>query len=180
MDDQTINTVIAAGAEVLRAEIGSDVSVGEPRKVPNSATSNDITALITFAGEIDGVVAIGMSRKDAGATIAHMMSDASAADDTGMVESGVAELANMVAGRVHGLLAEQDIVCEVSSPIVVHGKGATVKTTKTRRVAVPMSLETGCLELSISLWESAAAIRKQKAGFVSPEAGWDDDSAWDD
>jgi chemotaxis protein CheX len=61
MDVKLLNPFIQAAVEVLKAEVGADVSRGELSLQKSSLTSDDLTVLINLVGDVYGVVMYGMS-----------------------------------------------------------------------------------------------------------------------
>ena len=62
MDVKLLNPFIQAAVEVLKAEVGIDVSRGEITLQQSSLTSDDITVLLNLIGDVYGVVMYGMPK----------------------------------------------------------------------------------------------------------------------
>lgn len=161
VDGNLINTVLIAAADVLETETGVAPDRGKIALAPDDKTAQDITVLVTLTGEIVGSVSIGTSKAEASNLVSQLLgSDESIEQE--LVESGIAELVNMIAGRVTVKLSEQGITTDISTPLVILGSGTTIKTVNTQKVAIPLQFPNCRLELNVALRhrDQAAALRK--------------------
>lgn len=157
MDELTINTVIAATAEVLGTETGQELSWGEANPDPTDSTTQEVTAVVNFTGGIVGAVSIGMSKSDAIRLIGIMMGSPATKEDEALVQSVVAELSNMVAGRIHAAFSEMGTYTDISVPTVVEGIGSPTTMAVKTKVAVPFGPDPVAVELQVALAEYSEA-----------------------
>ena len=177
VDELTINTVIAATAEVLGIETGKDLPWGATNLAPADSTTQEVTAVVNFTGGIVGAVSIGMSKNDAIRLIGIMMGSPASDEDEALVQSVVAELSNMVAGRIHAAFSEMGTFTNISVPTVVEGIGAPTTMAVKTKVAVPFGPEPVAVELQVALAEYSDAPDNDAEVLTGGESSSADDIA---
>ena len=90
---ELISPFLVAAAEVLRAETGSAVQRGPLALERSAVTSQEVTALVTLVGQVEGTVLFSMSSETALGLVSRMMGEEFQRLDE-LVQSGIGELGN--------------------------------------------------------------------------------------
>ncbi len=150
MDAKLLNPFIQAAVEVLKAEVGADVSRGEISVEKSSLTSEDITVLINLLGDVYGVVMYGMPKN----TCLQLVSKIMGQDFTelnSLAQSGMAELGNVISGRATIRFSETGYKSNISTPTVLTGTGVEISTLDFPRIVVPLNTQYGTLTVHLAL-----------------------------
>ena len=78
--------------------------------------------------------------------------DASELDELG--QSGIAEMANVIAGTAGIQLADENIETIINPPLVLVGRGARLSTVEIQRLVVPLTTAYGEVKLHVALREA--------------------------
>jgi chemotaxis protein CheX len=162
MDVKLLNPFIQAAVEVLKAEIGADVSRGELSLQKSSLTSDDLTVLINLVGDVYGVVMYGMSTATGLNMVSKIMGQEFSEFDP-LAQSGVAELGNVISGQATIRFSEAGYNSNISTPTVLNGSGVQISTLDFPRIVVPLTTQFGILTAHL-------ALREKKAGEPSHHA----------
>lgn len=162
MNVKFINPFVMAVSEVLRSEAQTDVRKGEVKLYRSACTGNDVTALLTLVGQVEGVVMYGMSTSMALALVSKMLGQpVQELDD--LAQSGIGELGNVITGRATTLLAAEGYVSQISVPTLIIGVDVQISTLDFQRLVVTLLTDYGPLEVHV-------ALRERKAEFgMMPE-----------
>jgi len=152
MDVKLLNPFIQAAVEVLKAEMGAEVSRGELSLQKSSLTSDDLTVLINLVGDVYGVVMYGMSTATGLNLVSKIMGQEFAELDA-LAQSGVAELGNVISGQATVRFSEAGYNSNISPPTVLNGSGVQVSTLDFPRIVVPLSTQFGTLTAHLALRE---------------------------
>jgi len=159
LDAELINAFLSAVQTVLVQETGvSATRESRPGIDRSTTTPYEITAIIGITGDIAGMVMISMPKETALRFYSAVMGEEKTEADS-IVASAIAEFTNTVAGTAAIALDDKGLSANISPPVVIHGKGASVSTLDLPRIAVP--LKTGIGPMTVEL-----AIAK-----VSPASG---------
>src|SRR5512133_1529969 len=120
MDVKLLNPFIQAAVEVLKAEVGTDVSRGDISLQKSSLTSDDITVLINLIGDVYGVVMYGMPMST-GLDIVSSIMGQRFEELNSLAQSGVAELGNVISGRATIRFSEAGYDSNISTPTMLIG-----------------------------------------------------------
>lgn len=164
MDAKLLNPFIQAAAEVLKAEVGAEISRGNISLQKSAMTSDDITVLINLVGDVYGMVMYGMPT----ATGLNMVSKIMGQEFTEMnslAQSGVAELGNVISGRATIRFSEAGYQSNISTPMVLTGSGIEISTLDFHRIVVPLETQFGTLTVHLALKEKASG--EATAEFMS-------------
>lgn len=172
MRAEFVNPFLAAVVEVLEAELGTAPERGPLRLVGSRVTPGELTVAIGVTGDVEGTVLYGMSEFTARRIVADILGKYAAALPDELVESGVAELGNMITGRATMLLEASGYRCDVSPPTVFVGRDVFVSTVEFRRLVIPLVLPQGHIEVHVALEERAECrgahpLRRAQADAVA-------------
>jgi chemotaxis protein CheX len=111
---------------------------------------DDINVQIGVIGDLSGVIHIDMCSSTALAFVNAMMgTELKQCDD--LVVSGIAEMANVIAGRATTLLEEKGCHCNIAPPSVVCGDRLRLSTIDIPRIVIPISTRYGNLTMQVAL-----------------------------
>ncbi len=149
-----LNSFIEAAAEVLKAECQLSVRTGKLSLEKSALATDDVTVLISMVGQIEGVVLFGLSNQTGLNLVSRVFGQSFATFDS-LVESGIAELSNVISGRAGVKLAKAGYDTTISVPSLLHGKGSSISILDNARVVVPLESEAGLLTIHLALKEWA-------------------------
>ena len=113
-----------------------------------------MTAVIGISGSLTGSLYLSMAEPTAlkmiGAIIGQVTTEL---DDLG--QSGIAEMANVIAGAAGVGLSEEGIETLINPPLVLVGRGARLSTVEIQRLVVPIATAYGEIKLHVALREAA-------------------------
>lgn len=166
MNVKLLNPFIQAAVEVLKAEVGSEISRGEICLQKSSLTSDDITVLINLIGDVYGVVMYGMQMSTGLNMVSKIMGQVFG-ELNPLAQSGVAELGNVISGRATIRFSEAGYDSNISTPTVLIGSGIQISTLDFPRIVVPLETEFGLFTVHLALREKPEGTVSDAAEFVS-------------
>lgn len=152
MNVRFVNPFVIAAGEVLRSEIQTEVQRGELKLQRSSLTGNEVTALLTLVGDVEGVVMYGMSAEMALAFVSRMLGQP-VEELNELAQSGIGELGNVITGRASTLLAAEGVSAVISVPTLIVGENVQISTLDFQRLVVPLITPYGTLEIHLALRE---------------------------
>jgi chemotaxis protein CheX len=151
---QIVNRYVQSALDVIAKETGKPTKRGGLLLEGNPYTTEDVTAVIGISGSLTGSLYLSMAEPTAlqmiGAIIGQEILEL---DDLG--QSGIAELANVIAGTAGIGLAEEGIATSINPPLVLVGRGARLSTVEIQRLMVPLETAYGEIKLHVALREAA-------------------------
>ena len=148
---QVVNRYVGAAMDVLEKETGDAVKRGGLQVQANPYTSEDVTAVVGIGGALAGSLYLSMSQPTAMALVAAMLGGQTLQDFDELAQSGIAELANVIAGNAGVLLAEDGLETTISPPLMLVGAGARLSTIEIQRLLVPLMTCLGEVRVHVSL-----------------------------
>jgi chemotaxis protein CheX len=150
---QIINQYVNAAANVLSKELGAPVTRNGLELEANPYTSEEITAVIGVSGSFAGSVYLAMAERTALGIVSIMIGQEMAVFDD-LAQSGIAELANVVAGAAGVALSEHGHATDLTPPLLLVGAGARLSS-ELQRLVVPLQTIAGTIRLHVALRETA-------------------------
>jgi chemotaxis protein CheX len=166
MDVKLLNPFIQAAAEVLKAEVGANVSRGVISLQKSALTSDDITVLINLVGDVYGVVMYGMPTSTGLKMVSKIMGQ-EFLELNPLAQSGVAELGNVISGQATVRFSEAGYHSNISTPMVVTGNGIEISTLDFARIVVPLETQFGVLTVHLALRERTQGMPHNPDDFIS-------------
>jgi chemotaxis protein CheX len=161
-----INPVVKAALDVLRTELATDVKRGPVSVVRESGKGHDLTILIAVTGALEGVLAYALDKHVACAMASSMMGEEFTELDE-LVQSGVAEVGNVISGRAMMILANQGLETQIAPPVLLIGHDAKISTLSIPRLLVPIELAFGTIDMYIALKSSRVSAAVKRASAVA-------------
>jgi chemotaxis protein CheX len=153
-----VNPVVKAALEVLRAELRMDVKRGKVSVVNGNVSGHDLTILIAVTGALEGVMAYALDTSVACGMASAMMGENFTELDE-IVQSGVAEVGNVISGRAMMSLADQELETQIAPPVLLLGHDTRISTLSIPRLLVPIDLPFGTIHMHIALKATSLASR---------------------
>jgi chemotaxis protein CheX len=150
---QLVNCYVRAAADVIAQESGSPVKRGGVRLERDSYTSEEITAMVGVNGAMGGSFYLSMSEATALSLVSSMMGQEAEVFDE-LAQSGIAELANVVAGAASIGLAELGYTTNITPPLLLLGANAKISTVEIQRLVVPLTTANGSIHVHVALREN--------------------------
>jgi chemotaxis protein CheX len=115
--------------------------------------SNDISIIIGITGFIQGQVVYSLKDHTA-YRIAQSIAPKSALKiDNALIESTIAEIANIITGRTTVQLSGEDKILHITPPTVIIGKDYSINFIKLKTISVSLSSRFGTLEVNVAIKE---------------------------
>jgi chemotaxis protein CheX len=150
---QIVNRYVQAALDVISKETSLPVQRGGLMLEGNPYTTEDVTAVVAISGQLSGSIYLSMAETVALQLISAILGQESTElDDLG--QSGIAEMANVIAGSAGIQLAEENIETIINPPLVLVGRGARLSSVEIQRLVVPLATPYGDVKLHVALREA--------------------------
>jgi chemotaxis protein CheX len=172
MKAQILNPFLEAIHEVLSKEVQVNVKRGELSLDARSYTTEDVTALISMIGQVEGNVLLSLSQTTAKQMVGRMLGE-EVSEFNELAQSGISELGNVIVGQASVRLARAGYQTNISPPALILGEGAKLSTLDYPRLVVPLATEMGMVTIHLALKESTGTHQPgtQLKTPERPEAG---------
>jgi chemotaxis protein CheX len=154
MKVQVVNRYVESAISVIGKETDSQVTRGGLLLEGNPYTAEDVTAIISVGGMLSGSIYLSMSEATA-LKITSTILGQEAGELDALTQSGIAEMANVIAGTAGIELAEEGIQTTINPPMVLVGRGARLMMVEIQRLVVPLNTTYGEVKLHVALREAA-------------------------
>lgn len=152
MDVRFMNPFISAASEILEKEVQVRAVKGSISLQKSAYTTEEITILIGLTGQVEGMVAYGISEDTAKAFVSQMMGqDWNVLDD--LAQSAIGELGNMITGLAGTELSNGGYETKISPPMLILGRDVLISTLDLQRLVVTLQTPHGPLQIHLSLRE---------------------------
>ncbi len=151
---QIVNRYVQAALDVISKETGAEAKRGGLLLEGNPYTTEDVTAVVGISGSLTGSIYLSMTEPTALKIIGSIIGqETTELDELG--QSGIAEIANVIAGTAGIELAEEGIDTQINPPLILVGRGARLSTVEIQRLVVPLETTHGAVKLHVALREAA-------------------------
>ncbi|MGH2390346.1 MAG: chemotaxis protein CheX [Chloroflexota bacterium] len=162
MKAEVVQSFVAAASDVLSQEMGGPVDPQRVRLQGGPYKTQAITVLIGLTQQLEGAVILGMSNETARAYCSHIMGEIVSELDE-LAQSGIAELANVIAGRAGALLDAKGFVTSISPPTVLLGEDGVLSTLSVPRLMVAVRTQYGVIDLQLAAREKRSVPGRRSA-----------------
>lgn len=178
MNVKFLNPFVEAAYEVLQTETKLTFTRGDLTLEKETFKTDDVTVILGIIGRVEGTVFYCMTETTAIGLAGRMMNE-TFENFTGLVQSGIAELGNVITGRAGVKFSHNGYESTISTPTMLLGKGATISTLDFPRLVVPLNSEAGSLGIHLALREGIQSHLKmagekprflQESGFLRQAA----------
>jgi chemotaxis protein CheX len=150
---QIVNCYVAAASQVLVQETGEQVKRGGLELKGNPYITEAVTAMIGVSGDLAGSLYLSMTESTARELVSKMLGQPTAQMDD-LAQSGIAELANVVAGNAGIALSAQGHRTDITPPFLIVGAGARLSHVEIQRLVVPLTTTCGTVNVHVALREA--------------------------
>jgi chemotaxis protein CheX len=147
-----LNPFVDSACEILQLELNEKVDRGDLHLENGLYVTDDVTVILSLIGSVEGTVFYSMS-KDVSLEVTSRLMDKTFDTLDKLVQSGVAELGNVITGRASMKLAAAGYAADISTPALIMGKGATISTLDHPRLIVPLLTSMGTIMIHLALRE---------------------------
>ncbi len=147
-----LNPFVDLACEILNLELHEKVERGNLHLENDVYVTDDVTVILSLIGSVEGTVFYSMSKEVTLQLTSKLMERTFDTLDR-LVQSGVAELGNVITGRASMKLADAGYEAEISTPSLIMGKGATISTLDHPRLIVPLITSMGTITIHLALRE---------------------------
>lgn len=150
MDARFANFFISAASEILEKEVQLQ-TVREQIFLQKSAhTTEDVTILISLIGQLEGMVAYGISKNTAKAFVSKIMEkECDVLDD--LAQGVISELGNMIVDLARKGISTLGYKTKILPPKVVMGKDVLISALDLERLVVPLQTSYGPVQIHLYL-----------------------------
>ncbi|MBI9044890.1 MAG: chemotaxis protein CheX [Anaerolineaceae bacterium] len=145
---------IDAANEVLQVEADYKMKRGQLSLAKGPYQTDEITVILSLVGDIVGTVFYSMDSETTLNIVSVIFGEPLSELDA-LVQSGIAELGNVITGRASVKLSQSGFESTISPPTLMVGKGALISTLDLPRLVVPLTGEPGKIMIHLALLESA-------------------------
>jgi chemotaxis protein CheX len=167
MNVKFLNPFIDAAYEVLLADTGISMKRGDLGLETEAYVTDDVTVIISLIGRVEGNVFFSMNEQSALDLVSQMLGEKQSSFDN-LVQSGVAELGNVITGQASVKLAQAGYASTISPPTLLRGKGAVISTLDYPRLIVPLNNGHCRMVVHLALRENANSNFSPAKTPVSP------------
>ncbi|MEI7743171.1 MAG: chemotaxis protein CheX [Chloroflexota bacterium] len=150
---QLVNCYVRAAADVIAQETRDAVKRGGVKLEKDAYTTEDVTAMVGVNGAMGGSFFLSMSEKTALGLVSSMMGQECETFDE-LAQSGIAELANVVAGAASVGLSELGYQTNITPPLLLLGSKAKISAVEIQRLVVPLTTTHGHVNVHVALREN--------------------------
>jgi chemotaxis protein CheX len=150
MSAPLVDPFVSAAVDVLGNETGGPATAGASELQCDPYTTEEITAVIGMSGDVRGSMYLSMSTSTALATISAMLGQPVAEFDL-LAQSGIAELANVIAGHAASALTSMGLPADIAPPLMLVGAGSRLSGVDIQRVAFPIQTPCGPMRIHVAV-----------------------------
>ncbi|HEY3333096.1 MAG TPA: chemotaxis protein CheX [Capsulimonadaceae bacterium] len=158
MKSEHINAFVVGGFRVLETLLGATPKRGEITALPHVFTSEQCNVTVGVTGDVQGLVIFGMSLMTADRIASKMIGTPIRTFDD-LAASAIAEMCNMVSGHALTALSDAGIRCDITPPALIRGTNTKLSTLSIPAIVVPLQLNVGTMNITISLTDRVTARR---------------------
>lgn len=154
MDIRYINPFLEAATTVLEQLTNVSFTKGTLELRDTTASQFNVAVTIGVTGEIQGQVVYSFSFKTAIQIASKMMGGAQVSEFSGMAESAISELGNIITGSAFTRLCFKNVKCLVTPPSMIIGDNIRTRATQIKTIVIPLKSELGFMEICVGLEKS--------------------------
>ncbi|QOY36522.1 chemotaxis protein CheX [Anaerobacillus isosaccharinicus] len=155
MNAKHVNAICRATEFIFVNHFGVDVKPLNPRVQQNAVPSNQVSVILGINGQLNGQIICSIDEQTAKNIVGVMMGGMTieALDDMGW--SAIQEFGNWVAGTTATELSKEDVIIDVTPPVI--NEGASHFRSNRLFITVPLETRLGLIDIHISVKEPVAS-----------------------
>lgn len=154
MNANHINAVCRATKTMMTNHFGVEISHKSPVGVQGFVASNEVSVVLGVHGELTGQIICSLDVETAKKIVGNMMGGLTIETLDEMGWSAIQEFGNWVAGSTATELSKENLIIDVTPPVVNDGK-SNYRSAK-RFITIPMDSTLGKIDVHISLSNKAS------------------------
>ncbi len=151
MNAKHINAICRATEYIFVNHFGVEVKPLKPRVQQNAVPSNQVAVILGVNGHINGQIICAIDVQTAKNIVGVMMGGMTIEELDDMGWSAIQEFGNWVAGTTATELSKEDVMIDVTPPMINEGT-SNFRSTKTF-ITVPLETKIGLIDVHISVKE---------------------------
>lgn len=140
---------VVSAKEVLEQELGGPTESRTVAVRGGPYRTDDVTVIIGLARDVEGAMILSMSDATALLYVSGVMGTTMQTLDP-LGQSGIGELANVIAGRAGARLAVKGHDMVIMPPTMLLRRGAIISTLRLPRLVIPVQTPLGLVELHVA------------------------------
>ncbi len=152
---EIINAFVSPATQIWERELGFPLTMTGADAVSFKSTTEDITAAIQVAGQVEGTILYGFSIKTARTIVATMLGEEHRGLDE-VARSALSELANMITVNAASELGTAGYTCKFGQPTLLVPTGTPVQNIGDSQLRLSFSSDVGFLHIRIALSDKTA------------------------
>lgn len=153
MNANHVNAICRATESILVNHFGVDVKPLKPRVQQTVVASNQIAVILGINGQLDGQIICSLDEQTARNIVGMMMGGMTIVELDDLGWSAIQEFGNWVAGTAATELSKEDIIIDVTPPIINEEK-SNFRSNKLF-ITVPLKTKIGLINVHISVKQAA-------------------------
>jgi chemotaxis protein CheX len=151
MNAKHVNAICRATESILSNHFGLVVTTLKPRVEQSAVPSNHVSVILGVSGQLNGQIICSIDMQTAKNIVGVMMGGMTIDELDDMGWSAIQEFGNWIAGTAATELSKEDIIIDVTPPMINEGT-SNFRSTKLF-ITVPLETKIGLLDLHISVRE---------------------------
>lgn len=162
MDIRYINPFLESATTVLEQLTKVTFTKGTLELRDTTATQFNVAVTIGVTGEIQGQVVYSFSFRTAIQIASRMMGGVNLTEFSGMAESAISELGNIITGNAFTRLCFKNVKCLVTPPSMIIGDNIRTRATQIQTIVIPLKSELGLMEICVGLEKNEEEKKVEK------------------
>lgn len=151
MNAKHVNAICRATEYILVNHFGVEVTPLKPRVQQTEVPSNQISVILGINGQLNGQIICSIDEQTARNIVGVMMGGMTIDELDDMGWSAIQEFGNWVAGTTATELSKEDVIIDVTPPII--NEGSSKFRSNKLFITVPLETKIGLLDVHISVKE---------------------------
>lgn len=151
MNAKHVNAICRATESILVNHFGVEVKPLKPRVQHSEVPSNQVSVILGINGQLNGQIICSLDFQTAKNIVGVMMGGMTIDELDDMAWSAIQEFGNWVAGTTATELSKEDVIIDVTPPII--NEGTSKYRSSKLFITVPLQTQIGLLDVHISVKE---------------------------
>ncbi|OIJ21422.1 chemotaxis protein CheX [Anaerobacillus alkalidiazotrophicus] len=151
MNAKHVNAICRATESIFVNHFGVEVKPLKPRVQNSEVSSNQVSVILGINGQLNGQIICSLDVQTAKNIVGVMMGGMTIDELDDMAWSAIQEFGNWVAGTTATELSKEDVIIDVTPPII--NEGTSKYRSSKLFITVPLQTQIGLLDVHISVKE---------------------------
>lgn len=155
MKKEILLPFVESAVTVVMSEVRTEVRRGQLYVRASAQTAHRLTIMVGVTGSVQGAVFYGLAERTACAFAGRILHATMPIFDE-VVQSGIAEMGNVITGRASVGLDAAGFPCRLTPPTLIVGEGVYISTLTIRQMVIPLETDYGRMDVAVALREAAS------------------------